>query len=97
MNIMSWDFVIGPLNTSTMLRAVQLQFYYSMAGLVLGLLCIIGGIVLFVLGINGSITWITKLSEVESSLYDAAPGAVLFIVGVLVVWITRFIVKHKNS
>ena len=66
------------------------QLVYSLAGLVLGLACIVGGIILFAMGIGGSINWIVKAEGFHSQLANAAPGAVLFLVGLLVVWTTRF-------
>ena len=77
--------------------AVRSQLIYSLAGLVLGLACVVGGIILFLYGITGSTTWAAKLVGAESNITDAAPGAVLFIVGLFVVWITRFDVKVRKS
>jgi hypothetical protein len=66
------------------------QLIYSMTGLLVGLACMIGGIVLFLHGITGSTSWIIKMLGAESNITDAAPGAVLFIVGLFVVWVTKF-------
>lgn len=73
--------------------SVLLQLIYSLGGLVLGLVCIIGGIVLFLHGITGATSWTAKFIGAESSISDAAPGAILFVVGLFIVWITRFGVK----
>jgi hypothetical protein len=70
------------------------QFIYSVLGLVLGFICIIGGIVLFFGGITGSVSWTAKMLGAESKVSDAAPGAVLFIVGIFMVLITRFKIKR---
>ncbi len=72
------------------------QFIYSLSGLVLGLICVIGGIVLFLNGVIGSTSWTAKMLGAESKISDAAPGAVLFIVGLFVVVITRFNIKVKK-
>ena len=56
----------------------------------MGLPCIIGGIVLFFLGITGTMTWGAKVLGAESQLSNAAPGALLFVVGLFVVLITRY-------
>ena len=70
---------------------------YSICGLVLGLVSIIGGIVLFLYGVSGSMSWTAKLLGAESKLLDAAPGAVLFIVGLFMVYITRYVVKIPSK
>jgi len=73
------------------------NFIYAVLGLVLGLVCIIGGIVLFLNGVAGSTSWTAKILGAESNISDAAPGVVLFIVGLFVVYVTRFDVKVKND
>ena len=72
---------------------VLFQFLYSFGGLILGGICIIGGILLFINGISGSTSWSAKLLGIESGLSDAAPGAILFIVGLFIVVATRFVIK----
>lgn len=72
------------------------QFIYSIAGLILGTVCIIGGIILFFHGITGSISWTAKLFGMESNISDAAPGAVLFIVGLFIVLITSYQIRVKK-
>ena len=69
------------------------QLKYSMAGLVVGVICIVGGIVLLALGVSGQVTWTTEVPGAKSVLKDAAPGVVLIVVGFLVVFVTRFSVK----
>lgn len=69
---------------------VLYQLIYSLSGLALGLSCVIGGIVLFLHGVTGATSWTAKFIGAESQITDAAPGAVLFIVGLFVVWVTRF-------
>ncbi len=74
-------------------RLARLQLMYSLAGLVLGFTCIMGGVVLFFHGVTGSSSWVGRFLGVESKLSDAAPGTVLFVVGLLVVWLTRFQIR----
>ena len=77
-------------------RLALLQLIYSLAGLVLGLACVIGGIVLFFHGVAGSSSWVGEFIGVHSKLSDAAPGTVLFVVGLAVVWLTRFAVRVRQ-
>jgi len=71
-------------------RLSVFQLIYSLAGLILGFVCIIGGIILFLHGVTGSISWITKALGAESKMSNAAPGAILFVVGLFIVLFTRF-------
>ena len=73
----------------------HLQLIYSLAGLVVGLACVVGGLGLFLHGIVGSSSWVGDFIGVQSKLADAAPGTVLFIVGLLVVWLTRFSLRVR--
>ena len=77
-------------------RLAVLQLIYSLAGLVFGLACIVGGIVLFFHGVAGSSSWVGEFIGVQSKLSDAAPGTVLFVVGLAVVWLTRFTVRVRQ-
>jgi len=74
-------------------RRSPYQFVYSLAGLVLGFGGILGGVVLLMRGVAGSSTWTASVLGVESRVTDAAPGAILFVVGLLVVLATRFDVR----
>ena len=74
-------------------KLARLQLMYSLAGLVLGFSCIMGGVVLFFHGVAGTSSWVGRFLGLESSLSDAAPGTVLFVVGLLVVWMTRFQIR----
>ncbi len=74
-------------------RLARLQLIYSLAGLVFGLACIVGGIGLFLHGVVGASSWVGDVIGVQSRLSDAAPGTILFIVGLAVVWVTRFAVR----
>jgi len=78
-------------------EAARYHLIYSLAGLILGLACIIGGIILFLRGVTGATSWIASLFGAKSQISDAAPGAILFIVGMFVVYITRFVVKPAGK
>lgn len=74
-------------------QSMRYRFIYSMTGLFLGLVSMIGGIVLFLNGVAGSTSWTAKIIGNESTITDAAPGAILFIVGLFVIIVTRYKVK----
>ena len=77
---------------------MRLKFFYSVGGLVLGAMCIIGGCALFLAGVAGSTTWTFQaLGVAESHISDAAPGAILFCVGLFFVCVTRFKVEETHE
>lgn len=73
---------------------VKCQLIYSVIGLIFGVFAIFGGIYLFGQGVIGSSDWEIKLLGAESKIEQAAPGAILFIVGLFMVFITRYKFKH---
>ena len=77
-------------------RLALLQLVYSLAGLVLGLACVIAGTLLFFHGVVGSSSWVGEVIGVQSKLSDAAPGTVLFVVGLAVVFLPRFTVRVRQ-
>ena len=74
----------------------RLYLIYSLSGLVLGLACVLGGIVLCLHGVVGSTSWTAQFIGAESNISDATPGVVLFVVGLFVVWVTRFSIKVQK-
>ena len=76
-------------------KLAEHEYGYGKLGLTIGLICVLGGIGLFLNGIAGSTSWTAKVIGAESEISDAAPGAVLFVVGVFIVFITRPKFEHK--
>ncbi|MCP4349123.1 MAG: toll/interleukin-1 receptor domain-containing protein [Desulfobacterales bacterium] len=76
--------------------ATRFQLIYSLSGLFLGLICIIGGVFLFYNGAIGGASWTAKMLGPESTISDATPGVILFIVGLFMVFITRFVIKRRR-
>jgi hypothetical protein len=62
---------------------------YAFVGILVGALMILLGGGLFLLGITGVMTWVARALGFTSKFVDASPGAVLFIVGLLVIWNSR--------
>jgi hypothetical protein len=71
-------------------KATRYEFLYASMGLVVGIICVVAGVVLFLHGIVGSTSWTAKVLGAESQLSDAAPGVVFGILGFFVVYVTRF-------
>ena len=71
------------------------QFCYSIVGLLTGLACEIGGMILFIGGITGNGHWTTTLFGIQ--ITDAAPGTVLFLIGLACWQFTRFDVQISSA
>ncbi len=76
--------------------ATLFQLIYSLCGLFLGLICVGGGIFLLISDVVGKASWTAKILGAESTVSDAGPGVVLFIVGLFFVLITRFVIKKRR-
>jgi uncharacterized protein YjeT (DUF2065 family) len=72
------------------------QLRYSGVGLLGGILSIILGFVLFLMGVFGATSWSAQFLGFSSQLVDAAPGTLLFVVGLLVIYVTRYNVDPKD-
>lgn len=75
--------------------AIILKFIYSVIGLILGLVCILSGVVLGLAGVVDKTTWVASALGLSTSLTDAPPGVIVFVVGIFVVLITRF--RYKDG
>ena len=85
------------LPSETYEKALDQQYAYSVRGLVLGLICVLAGLILFVAGIVGHTNWTVEVLGLKSTLSDAAPGAILAVVGVIIVFATRYEVTTKGK
>ena len=82
---------------NTQLELARMQLIYSSCGLVLGLVCVLGGIYLFIEGVTGELDWTASILGQESELLNAAPGAVLFVIGLFIIIVTRYKFQHVKS
>jgi hypothetical protein len=77
-------------------RANAYEFWYAVLGLVVGITCVVGGLVLFLHGVTGSTSWTAKVLGAESQVSDAAPGVVFGILGFFIIYVTRYKVRVKD-
>lgn len=77
--------------------ALILKFIYSMVGLLVGGSCIVVGAILSLSGVVGHSTLIASALGAQFNLTDAAPGVVVFIVGIFMVLVTRFKGKFETT
>jgi len=71
-------------------RISKHQLIYSFVGFLFALICVGGGILLFLNGIAGSSSFTANFIGVETTIDDAAPGAILFIVGLFVIFFSKY-------
>ncbi|MBW2570098.1 MAG: hypothetical protein JRE47_12235 [Deltaproteobacteria bacterium] len=84
------------MKSNTFNLAIKLEYTYAILGLFLGLSSIIFGSILCLNGVVGSTSWTANFIGAESSINDAAPGVVLFIVGLFMIWVTKPKTSIKN-
>ncbi|MGF1704211.1 hypothetical protein L4D09_28400 [Photobacterium makurazakiensis] len=95
--VVNQSFVDPTTDSKTQLSLAKYELIYAVIGQILGLFSILGGIVLFLNGVAGSTSWTAKIFGSESTVTDAAPGAVLFVVGLFFVVVTRYKFVHKKA
>ncbi len=67
-----------------------LRFIYAIVGLIVGSSCVFLGATLFYRGVKGATSWTAKVLGFESEISDAGPGLIIALIGLLIVFITRF-------
>lgn len=77
-------------------EAIWAQLIYSIAGFSEMGVCILIGLLLFWMRVAGRMSWTISLLGSQREILDAAPGAPLFVVGVVVVFLTRFVVRLQK-
>lgn len=71
------------------------EYGYGKLGLLVGVVFLLGGLLLCLNGVAGNTSWTAKFIGAESKISDAAPGVILFVIGLLVVWVTKPKFIHK--
>jgi hypothetical protein len=89
--------ISGTVSDQEIARLARMQFIASLAGLAAGLILALGGSVLVVLGIQGSLNWSMSAFGVSNKLVNASPGVVLIVAGVLTIALSRFSVTINRS
>jgi hypothetical protein len=82
--------------TSLVHEALKKEHSYGKLGLVVGVICMLGGIVLLLNGVAGAISWTAKIQGFESQLSDAPSGIALAVVGLFIVLVTKPRVKIRD-
>lgn len=90
--------IIGPARSEWVKETVRYQFRYSTLGLFAGLSCMFGGVFLWLYGVTGTTKgWSASWLGFHSSASDLPAGAMMIIAGLLVIFITRFVVNREQA
>lgn len=76
-------------------RIVRYQFIYSIVGVIFGASSMILGSILLYMGLAGNSSFTAKMLGADITISDAGPGTILFIVGLFVIFISRFDIKSN--
>lgn len=63
----------------------------------IGGLVLLGGIILSLLGISGSIEWLVEAGGITSKLTNASPGIVISMIGAVILWRYKPHVSHETT
>ena len=82
-------------NTAFGLTAIKYEYIIMILSLCSGIFCIIGGIILTILGFTGNINWIIEGTDFTSKLINASPGVLLMVIGALIIIFKRLKIRSK--
>jgi hypothetical protein len=71
--------------------------YGLLAGLSFGMLMVVGGVVLSIMGVAGSIEWVVTGKDFSSKLTNASPGVILTVLGMIILWRYKPHVSHETT
>ena len=77
--------------------AIILQGLYSILGLVVGVIFLIGGLLLLLSGIGGSSHFVAQILGAKFDVTDATVGVICAVLGCIVIFVTRFEVRIQNK
>lgn len=82
-------------NLKGVITLSKMQLVYSIVGMGVGLACVLSGGYLSLNGYSNNSKWLITAMDLKSEISDAGPGVILFVVGVLIIYTSRFRVKVK--
>jgi hypothetical protein len=85
----------GPSNWASAPQPLVREPQTVSSGLLLGMIVLLVGCLLFYLGISGNVARVARALGLTTEIAEASPGALLFVVGLLMVWATRYKVSVK--
>lgn len=88
--------ISGEASEKTQQMLIRYQFIASLVGLVIGLVLMILGAVLFLNGVTGSTSFVAEVLGLKGRLANASPGALLSLIGLFIIYVTRFNVKIQK-
>ena len=85
----------GPSDSVSAPQALEHDGHPAFPGLLLSLAVLLVGCSLFYVGISGNVARVARALGLTIEIAEASPGALLFVVGLLMVWATRYKVSVK--
>ena len=77
-------------------KVVKFQFIYSILGMITGIIFMVIGILLFINGLDdGNSELSIKILNSSFDIKKATPSGILFLVGLIIVFITKFKISAK--
>lgn len=89
------DRIISEAIRQSMIQGARTYDTGVKLGISVGLLFCVAGFVLLVLGVSGKIEWVFEAANLKSRLTNASPGALLALMGMIIVW--RYKPKVSDS
>jgi hypothetical protein len=74
---------------AVVLAAIAASIKVAISGMVIGAAVIIGGIVLILLGVAGSVSWQITGGGINAKLQTGVVGVVITVIGLLIIFFTR--------
>ena len=87
----------GPVSDDTMLLALRAATRVALAGLIVGLIIVLAGVVVILLGVSGQVSWTLTGAWGSSRLQTGAVGVVIVVIGLLVIFFTRLTFHGKGT
>jgi hypothetical protein len=77
--------------------AILFQGIYSILGLLVGVIFLVGGLILLLSGIGGSSHFVAEILGAKFDLSDATAGVICAVLGFIVIFVTRFEIRIQGK
>jgi len=78
-------------------KVVYYQFIISLTGMITGILIVLLGAFMAFRGISGTTNWIFNILGFQSQIAEATPGIILFLLGIVIIYLTRFKINSSGK
>ncbi|MEZ9822975.1 hypothetical protein AB4238_20510 [Shewanella sp. 10N.286.45.A1] len=78
-------------------KLATMQLVYSLVGSLIGAGSMVAGVLLLVNEVQGNSSFVADIVGSSVELSDATPGVILFVVGLLIIVVTKFSFSHVKN